>query len=201
MNTLAVGIPTSLTTTVLTTAGLAVGVGLLAIEHVRWWRGAPAAAPAGGKGKGGPVESAGKARDPKVLVPFWFGIAFGTLMVACPAGLLGAAAGFLRWGGNGVGDLVMGWMTGQSATPVAQASAPRLDGYGALVVTVLVIVLFVLRKTFAKTLKGKWWRGVWAGTLLAIGTGVFAMIGNTVVPGVNGIGAWIIDGLVHGSLL
>lgn len=172
-----------LTTNTLTTAGLAVGVGLLAVEHVRWWRG------------GG-----GAAKDPKVLIPFWFGVSFGTLAVACPAGMLGAGAGFLRWGGNGLGGWVMSTMTGQSAGPIAQAAAPSLDENGAIVVTALVIVLFWLRKTFGKPLKGKWWRGVWAGTLLAISTGTFAMIGDLVVPGVNDIGSWAIEGLVHGVL-
>ena len=184
-----------MTTTTLTTAGLAVGVGLLAVEHVRWWRGGGGAASAGG-GPGG-----GAAKDPKQLMPFWFGVAFGTLAVACPAGVLGAGAGFLRWGGNGLGGWVMSTMTGQSATAVAQASAPALDGYGALVVTALVFVLFVLRKTFAKMPKGKWWRGVWAGALLAIGTGTFAMIGDLVVPGANSLGAWAVGGLVNGTLL
>ncbi|MGW2708675.1 hypothetical protein ACWC4J_06735 [Streptomyces sp. NPDC001356] len=186
--------PAQLTTGTLTTAGLAVGVGLLAVEHVRWWRGGGGSAAAGG----GP---GGAARDPKILIPFWFGVAFGTLAVACPAGMLGAGAGFLRWGGNGVGGWVMSTMTGQHATAVANASAPALDGYGAIIVTVLVFVLWILRKQFAKALKGKWWRGVWAGTLLAIGTGTFAMIGNLVVPGANDLGAWAVNGLVHGTLL
>lgn len=189
----------SMTSTTLTSAGLAVGVGLLAVEHVKWWRGGTAA---GGKGKkGGPVESGGKSRDPKKLVPFWFGIAFGTLAVACPAGLLGTGAGFLRWGGNGIGDLVMSKMTGQTSSTVASASAPALTADGALVVTALVISLFLLRKTFAKALKGNWWRGVWAGTLLAIGTGTFAAIGNAVVPGVNDLGAYLMNGVVHGTLV
>ncbi|WP_432010172.1 hypothetical protein [Streptomyces cucumeris] len=189
-----------MTSTTLTSAGLAVGIGLLATEHVRWWRGGGAPATAGGGKKGGPPASGG-GRDPKKLVPFWFGIAFGTLAVACPAGILGTAAGFLRWGGNSVGNLVMDKMTGQTSTAVASASAPRLDGPGALIVTALVITLFLLRKTFAKALKGKFWWGVWAGTLLAIGTGTFAAIGNFVVPGVNDLGAYLLDGVVHGTLV
>ncbi|WP_327725743.1 hypothetical protein [Streptomyces europaeiscabiei] len=183
-----------LTTNSLTTAGLAVGVGLLAVEHVRWWRGGGGAAAAAGPGGGG------AAKDPKALIPFWFGVTFGTLAVACPAGMLGAGAGFLRWGGNGIGGWVMSSMTGQSASVVANASAPALTEYGAIVVTVLVIVLWLLRKQIPKVAKGKWWRGVWAGTLLAIGTGTFAMIGNLVVPGANDIGSWAIEGLVHGVL-
>jgi hypothetical protein len=184
-----------MTTTTLTTAGLAVGVGLLAVEHVRWWRGGGGAASAGGPGGGG------AAKDPKALIPFWFGVAFGTLAVACPAGMLGTGAGFLRWGGNGLGGWVMSTMTGQQAAAVANASAPALDGYGALVVTALVIGLWLLRKQFAKVIKGKWWRGVWAGTLLAIGTGTFAMIGDLVVPGANSLGAWAVGGLVNGTPL
>lgn len=186
-------LPAQITTTALTTAGLAVGIGLLTVEHVRWWRGGGggAAAAAGG----------GTGKDPKALIPFWFGMAFGTLAVACPAGLLGTAAGVLRWGGNGVGGWIMHAMTGQSATTVAHASAPALDGYGALVVTCLVIALWLLRKQFAKVVKGKWWRGVWAGTLLAIGTGAFALVGDLVVPGANSLGQWAIGGLVNGTIL
>ncbi|MEU0675458.1 hypothetical protein ABZ330_21705 [Streptomyces sp. NPDC006172] len=185
-----------MTTSTLTTAGLAVGVGLLAVEHVRWWRGGGGAAAAGGGPGGG-----GAAKDPKALIPFWFGVAFGTLAVACPAGMLGTGAGFLRWGGNGLGGWVMSTATGRDASAVANASAPALNENGAIVVTALVIVLWLLRKQFAKVIKGKWWRGVWSGTLLAIGTGTFAMIGNIVVPGANDLGAWAINGLVHGTLL
>ncbi|MEU0808779.1 hypothetical protein [Streptomyces sp. NPDC005970] len=191
----------SMTSTTLTSAGLAVGVGLLATEHVRWYRGGATAPAAGGGKKGGPIESSGKSRDPKKLVPFWFGIAFGTIAVACPAGLLGSGAGFLRWGGNGIGDLVMSKLTGQTSGTVASASAPALTGNGALVVTALVISLFLLRKTFTKALKGTWWRGVWAGTLLAIGTGTFAAIADFVVPGVNDLGAYLMNGVVHGTLV
>ncbi len=203
MTLLAAGL-TGMTSTTLTSAGLAVGLGLLATEHVRWWRGGGGGgAPAGGgkKGKGAPVEAAGKARDPKALIPFWFGISFGTLMVACPAGLLGTAAGVLRWGGNKIGDTIMSVFTGQSSKVIAQAHAPALDGNGALVVTALVIALFLLRKTFAKLNKGKFKKGVWCGTLLAIGTGTFALIGQLVVPGANDLGAWALDGLVHGTLV
>ncbi|MDX2623834.1 hypothetical protein PV356_30725 [Streptomyces sp. WI03-5b] len=193
--TLAAGLG-DMTSTTLTSAGLAVGIGLLAVEHYTWWRGSGGGAAVAGK-KGGPAESGGKARDPKALVPFWFGVAFGTLMVACPAGLLGYGAGILRWGGNGAGGLVMSWMTGQDATTIANAAAPRIDGNGALVVTVLVIVLYLLRKKFAKIAKGRFWKGVLVGVLVAIGTGIFAVIGNMVVPGVNDIGAWCTGVVVH----
>jgi hypothetical protein len=185
-----------MTTNTLTTAGLAIGVGLLAWEHVRWWRGGGGGAVAAGGGPGG-----GAAKDPKALIPFWFGVTFGTLAVACPAGLLGAGAGFLRWGGNGIGEWLMSTMTGQHATAIATAATPRLDEHGAIVVTALVFVLWLLRKTFAKLVRGKFWWGVLAGTLLAISTGTFAMIGNLVVPGANDLGAWAVNGLVHGALL
>ncbi|MGW1814087.1 hypothetical protein ACWCQM_11075 [Streptomyces sp. NPDC002125] len=193
--TLAAGLG-DMTSTTLTSAGLAVGMGLLAVEHYTWWRGSGGGGAVAGK-KGGSVEAGGKARDPKALVPFWFGVAFGTLMVACPAGLLGYGAGILRWGGNGAGGLVMSWMTGQDATTIATAAAPRIDGNGALVVTALVIVLYLLRKKFAKIAKGRFWKGVLVGVLVAIGTGVFAVIGNMVVPGVNDIGAWAMGVVVH----
>lgn len=196
--TLAAGLD-GMTSATLTSAGLAVGIGLLVVEHVTWWRGSGGGAAAGGKSKG-PVEAGGKAKDPAALIPFWFGVSFGTLMVACPAGLLGYASGILRWGGNGIGGLVMGWMTGQDATTIASASAPVLDGPGALVVTALVIVLFLLRKKFAKVVKGRFKKGVFTGVLLAIGTGVFAIVGDLVVPGANSLGAWALDTVVTGSL-
>jgi hypothetical protein len=178
-------------TDAVTTAGFALGLGLLTVEHVRWWRGSGGTAVASG-GPGG-----GTARDPKVLIPFWFGYVSAALAVACPAGMLGHSMGVLRWGGNGVGGWVMSTMTGKSATTVAQASAPALDEYGAIVVTTLVIVLWALRKQFSKLVKGKWWRGVLAGALLTIGTGTFAMVGNMAVPGANDLGHYLLDGLVH----
>ncbi|MFE4691243.1 hypothetical protein ACFRH6_14435 [Streptomyces sp. NPDC056749] len=196
--TLAAGLG-DMTSATLTTAGLAVGIALLAIEHVTWWRGGGGAAAAGKKG-GGPAEAGGKAKDPKALIPFWFGVGFGTLMVACPAGLLGYGAGILRWGGNGAGGLVMSWMTGQNAATIANGAAPSIDGNGALIVTALVIVLWLLRKKFGKAIKGRWWKGVLVGVLIAIGTGIFAVIGNMVVPGVNDLGAWCIGAIVKGDL-
>lgn len=189
---------TDMTSATITSAGLAIGIALLVTEHVKWWRTAPAGGP-GGK-KGAPSEPAGKARDPQALLPFWSGIAFGTLMVACPAGLLGTAAGVLRWGGNGIGGGLMSLFTGQHASPLATASAPHLDQYGALVVTALCVALWLLRKAFSKMIKGKFKRGVCAGVLVGIGSGVFALVGNTVVPGANSAGAWLFDGLVHSNL-
>ncbi|MFE1349833.1 hypothetical protein [Streptomyces sp. NPDC058757] len=182
---------TGFTSTAITGAGLAVGIALLAVEGYRWWKtGGGAAAAAGGAG-----------RDPKALAPFGGGLAFGTLMVACPAGLLGTAAGVLRWGGNSFGDFLMSTLTGQRSSAVGSGTAPSLDGPGALVVTALVLALFLLRKGFAKIAKGKFWRGVAAGTLLAIGTGTFALVGELVVPGVNNIGAQLLGAVVHGRLV
>ncbi|WP_329177837.1 hypothetical protein [Streptomyces sp. NBC_01477] len=188
---------TNMTSSVLTSAGLAVGIGVLIVEHVRWWRSGGAAAPAGGGKKGAPVAAAGKSRDPMVLGQIWAGMAFGTLMVACPAGMLGTAAGFIRWGGNGIGGTLMHAMTGAQPSTVADAAAPQLDDKGAIVVTALVVVLFLLRKTYAKQIRGRFLRGVFVGTIVAIGTGVFAVIGQTVVPGVNDLGAQLLGSIVH----
>ena len=192
----------NMTSSTLTSAGLAVGVGMLLVEHIRWWRagGGGAAAASGGGKKGAPAAAAGRSRDPIVLAQTWMGIAFGTLMVACPAGMLGTAAGFLRWGGNGIGGTVMQSMTGAHAETVANASAPTLDANGSIVVTALVFVLFLLRKTYAKHIRSRFLRGVFIGTIVAIGTGVFAMIGQAVVPGVNDLGAQIMGHIVHSSV-
>lgn len=199
MITLAAGINT-MTSNTLSSAGLALGLGLLAVEHIRWWRGGGGAATAvvaGGK-KGAPAAPASKSKDPMVLMPTWLGIAFGVLMVSCPAGMLGAGAGVLRWGGNGVGGTIMRTLTGANAATVATAGAPRLDDKGAIIVTALVIVLWMLRKTYAKAIRGKFLRGVWIGTLLAIGTGIFAAVGQVVVPGVNSLGAQVLGSIVNG---
>ncbi|MFC9752997.1 hypothetical protein [Streptomyces sp. NPDC056921] len=199
--TLAAGIGASdMTAYTLTSAGLALGIALLAVEHVIWWRGAGGGKKAGGKGTPAAEGGGGKAKDPMALLPTWSGIAFGTLMVACPAGLLGYASGFLRWGGNGIGGLVMSWMTGTDAQTVTNSSAPRIDQGGALVVTALVIVLWLLRKKFPKLTKGKFKKGVFIGVLLAIGTGIFAMIGNLVVPGANDLGNWALNTVLHANI-
>ncbi|MFC8491800.1 hypothetical protein ACFUJU_13555 [Streptomyces sp. NPDC057235] len=181
------------TSATITVAGLAVALALIGIEGYRWWKtGTGKAAAAGGEGGG---------RNPKALIAFGGGIAFGTLMVACPAGLLGIGAGFLRWGGNAFGDFVMRSMTGQTSTTVATGAAPAIDSYGAVVVTAIVLILFALRKAFPKTSKGKFWRGTLTGTLIGIGTGLFAVIGQVVVPGVNTIGAEIVGAVVNGVLV
>lgn len=179
-----------------TTAGFALGLALLAVEHIRWYRGGGGAAAAGPGGAAG-----GKARDPKVLIPYWSGFVFGILMVACPSGMLGTLADILRWGGNGAGGLAMSWMTGQDAVPVGPGGAPALDGYGALIVTALVLVLFWQRKQVAKLTKGKFKSGVLSGVLLCITTGTAALIAQTVVGGTNDIGRYLFDIVATGTLV
>ncbi|MEV0090436.1 hypothetical protein [Streptomyces sp. NPDC050738] len=199
MNSLAAGF-SGFTSVVVTNAGLGLGVALLAIEHVKWWRGGGGGVPAapGGLHKGS-AAPAGRGRDPVVLAQVWGGVAFGAIMVGCPAGLLGSMAGILRWGGNGLGGMVMAVLTGKHGTSVATSSAPSLDSDGAVIVTALVLALIVLRKSFSKLIRTRFRTGVWAGTLLTIGTGVFAYIGTVTVPGVNSLGAWMLGTLVHGS--
>jgi hypothetical protein len=175
----------------ITTAGFALAIGLLGADLWRWYKGGSGGG--SGKGKGAPAESAGPARDPKALIPLGFGIVFGILMVGCPSGLLGQAGGILRWGGNGLGGTLMSLLTGQSGTTFAQASAPRLDGYGAVVVTALTITLWLVRKQVAKAVKGKWKKGVFIGVMLCIGTGTAAMVAQIVIGGANDIGAQLFD--------
>jgi len=181
-----------------TTAGFALGIALLTVEHWRWYKGSGGSA-AAGPGKG-PAVSAGSARDPKALIPFWFGVTFGILMVACPSGLLGTGANFLRWGGNGAGGLVMSWLTGQHGTTLATASAPGLDGYGATVVTALCMTLWWQRKQVAKLAKGKWKKGVLVGVLLCVSTGTAAVVAQAVVGSTNNLGHMALSGMVHGVL-
>jgi hypothetical protein len=181
------------TTGTVTTAGFALGLALLGAEHWRWFKtGGGGPAPGGGK-KGAPAATGG-GRDPKAMVPYWFGIVCGILMVACPAGLLGTAAGFLRWGGNSLGGLAMGWLTGADSTALATAAAPGLDGKGAVVVCALVLALWFLRKGIAKAVKGKWKKGVLTGCLLCISTGTAALVAQQVIGAVNGVGAFVLDG-------
>jgi hypothetical protein len=177
-----------------TTAGFALGIALLVVEHWRWYKGG------GGAAAAGPGAGGGAARDPKALIPFWFGVTFGILMVACPAGLLGTGANFLRWSGNGAGGLAMNWLTGQKGTTLAAAAAPALDGYGATVVTAACLVLWWQRKQVAKVVKGKWKKGVLAGVLLCVSTGTAAVVAQAVVGGTNNLGHMALGGLVHGTL-
>ncbi|MFI0233137.1 hypothetical protein [Streptomyces sp. NPDC017086] len=175
-----------------TTAGFALGLALLGVEHYRWYKaGGGAAAGAAGGG----------SRDPKALIPFWFGIVCGILMVACPAGFLGTAAGFLRWGANGAGGMAMNWLTGQDGTTLANASAPGLDSYGAVVITALALALWWLRKGVAKLAKGKWKKGVLAGCLLCISTGTAAVIAQEVVGSTNQLGHFILGQIATGTLV
>jgi hypothetical protein len=184
------------TTTTISTAGFALGLALLGAELWRWHKGGKGG---GGKGKGD--DSGGAARDPKALIPLGFGLVCGILMIACPAGLLGTLAGFLRWGGNSVGDLAMKWLTGTPSQTLGTAATPRIDGYGAIVVTAVVVSLWVLRKSIGKAVRGKWWKGVLIGCLLCVSTGTAALIAQQVVEGANGIGAWAIGGLAKGTIV
>ncbi|MEU9000520.1 hypothetical protein [Streptomyces sp. NPDC048551] len=193
MNTLAAAAFGQFSTTALTGAGLAVGLSLLAVDHYTWWKGSGGGAAAAGGGASG--------KDIKALIPTWFGIAYGVIMVGCPAGALGIIGGVLRWGGNTAGGALMGFFTGQKAGTVATASAPTLTWEGALVVTALTLTLWSLRKKFPAEARRKFKRGVWIGCLLTIGTGVFAYLGTLVIPSVNEVGAQLLDSVVHGTSL
>lgn len=192
MNTVAAG---QYTTATISTAGFAIGLALLGTELWRWHKGGRG----GGKGKGD--DAGGAARDPKALIPLGFGIVCGILMIACPAGLLGSLAGLLRWGGNSVGDVAMKWLTGTPSQTLGTAATPRIDGYGAIVVSAVFFVLFLLRKTFAKLVKGKWGKGVLVGVLLCVSTGTAAVIAQQIVEGANGLGAWAINGIAKGEIV
>ncbi|MFK0062635.1 hypothetical protein ACIQTN_25835 [Streptomyces werraensis] len=192
MNTVAAG---QYTTATISTAGFALGLALLGTELWRWHKGSRG----GGKGKGD--DAGGAARDPKALVPLLFGIVCGILMIACPAGLLGTLASFLRWGGNSVGDVAMKWLTGTPSQTLGTAATPRIDGYGAIVVAAVTVSLFLLRKSIAKAVKGKWWKGVLVGVLLCVSTGTAALVAQQIVEGANGLGAWAINGIAKGEIV
>lgn len=183
------------TTTTISTAGFALGLALLGTELWRWHKGGRG----GGKGKGD--DGGGAARDPKALIPLGFGIVCGILMIACPAGLLGTLASFLRWGGNSVGDVAMHWLTGTPSQALGTAATPRIDGYGAIVVAALTVSLWLLRKSIAKAIKGKWWKGVLIGVLLCVSTGTAALVAQQIVEGANGVGAWAINGIAKGEIV
>lgn len=191
------------TTGGITTAGFALALGMLGADLWRWWKGGAASSGGGGgKGKqGAPAAApAGPSRDPKALIPLAFGIVFGILMVGCPSGFLGTTGGILRWGGNGAGGTIMSFLTGQDGTQFAQAAAPRLDGYGAVVVTALTIGLWLVRKQVPKIPKGKWKKGVFIGVMLCISTGTAAIVAQTVVGGANDLGAQVFDVVRTGTL-
>ncbi|MGW0566097.1 hypothetical protein [Streptomyces tauricus] len=181
-----------------TTAGFALGMALLGVEHYRWYRGsaAPAAASAG---KGGPPAAAGRSLDPKTMIAYWFGMVCGILMVACPGGLAKIVSEFFRWAGNGIGGLGMSWLTGQDGAQLAQGGAPQIDGFGAVLVTALFLALVMLRKALPKAVRGKWWKGVFTSCLLCITTGTAALIASVVVTGANDLSRMILDAAVHGT--
>lgn len=196
--TLAAGLE-QYTATGVTTAGFALGLALLVVEHWRWYKGSGGGG--GGKGKKGGGDGMAAARDPKALIPYWFGFVFGVLMVACPAGLLGTVADLLRWGGNGAGGWVMSTMTGQRATALGQAGAPGLNQYGATLVTAMVLVLFWQRKKIAKLVKAGWKKGLLSGVLLCITTGTAAVLAQTIVGGTNDIGEFLFTTVTTGTLV
>jgi len=183
------------TTATISTAGFALGLALLGVELWRWHKGG------GGRAAGPGAPAGGGGRDPKALIPLGFGIVCGILMIACPAGLLGTLASFLRWGGNSVGDVAMKWATGVPSQTLGTAATPRIDGYGAIVVAALAVTLILLRKNIAKVTKGRWWKGVLVGVLLCVSTGTAALVAQQVIAGVNGLGAWAIGGLATGTIV
>jgi hypothetical protein len=196
--TLAAGVD-QFTAVGVTTAGFALGLALLGTEHWRWYRGSGGGGAAVGKGKG-PAPAATKSLDPKAMIPFWFGLACGILMVACPGGILGIISEIFRWAGNGIGGLAMSWLTGQDGAPLAQGGAPQVDGFGAVLVTALFVTLFLLRKVLPKASRGKWWKGAFTSSLLCITTGTAALIAGAVVSGSNEVARMVMDAAATGTI-
>lgn len=183
-----------------TTAGFALGLALLGVEHYRWFKGSSApAAPAGKKG-GPPAPAAARSLDPKAMIAYWFGMVCGILMVACPGGLANVVSEFFRWAGNGIGGLGMSWLTGQEGAPLAQGGAPQIDGFGAVLVSALFLALIMLRKAIPKGVRGKWWKGVFTSSLLCITTGTAALIAAAVVTGTNDLSRLVLDAVTHGQM-
>ncbi|MFF7553583.1 hypothetical protein ACFZA9_11935 [Streptomyces olivaceus] len=193
MNAVAAG---QYTTTTISTAGFALGLALLGAELWRWHKGG-----GGAKTAGPGAAPGGSAKDPKALIPLGVGLICGVLMISCTGGLLGTLADFLRWGGNSVGDVAMEWLTGTPSQTLGTAATPRIDGYGAIVVTAIAVALWILRKQIAKVARGKWWKGVLIGVLLCVSTGTAAMLADQIVQGANGLGAWAINGIAKGEIV
>jgi len=135
-----------------------------------------------GKGDGAPAADSGGKFNIKAHVPFLAGDAIGILAISCPGGIIGNAAGRVLGFSNAIGDKVLSSGAGGHTVAATRHAAQVMDDYGAAIVVLLIVTVFVLRKALPKPHKRQLGAGLWSGATLGLSSAASGLAGAALVP-------------------
>lgn len=165
------GIPTY---SLVTLGGVVVGLSLFLWDAAIWW--------ASHKKKL-------TSKSLRALAPTVLCFSYGTLLILCAGGLIGAAADWSLWGSNQVGDVVLVYGFGSTAPTVTRASHLALTPGGHAVVILATVVLIAV-----STRRGLRWdfvRPVFSGVSLGLAKSIAGAAGIALAPSVSWLGDFV----------
>lgn len=146
--------------------GVVIGLSLFLWDFSRWFAAHPK-----------------KRLTPKALrklAPTLLCLSYGTLLILCAGGIIGALADWSLWGTNQVGDIVLVYGFG-APTPNVTRSAHLALTPGGHAVIILATVVFLA----VSSIRGMRWdfaRGVLAGISLGLASSVAGLAGYVLAP-------------------
>ncbi|MFJ8804207.1 hypothetical protein [Streptomyces sp. NPDC102487] len=162
------GIPTY---SLVTLGGVVVGLGLFLWDASIWW--------ASHKKKLA-------SKSLRALAPTVLCLSYGTLLILCAGGIIGAAADWSLWGANQVGDVILVYGVGSNSPTVTRSSYLALTPGGHAVVILATVVLIAV-----STRRGLRWdfvRPVGAGISLGLAKSIAGVAGVILAPSVSWLG-------------
>jgi hypothetical protein len=114
--------------------------------------------------------------------PFLLGLAVGMLAISCPGGLAGTGAGKILGLSNAIGDKLLSAGVGGHTTAATRHAAQIMDQYGALVVLLLLVAAFIVRKSLPKPQRRQLGYGAWCGCTIGLSAGAAGITGAVLVP-------------------
>ncbi|MET9098315.1 hypothetical protein [Streptomyces antibioticus] len=165
------GIPTY---SLVTLGGIVVGLGLLLWDVSIWW--------ASHKKK----LTAKSLRD---LAPTALCFSYGTLLILCAGGIIGALADWSLWGSNEVGNVVLVYGVGTTTPTVTRATHLALTPGGHAVVILATVVLVAV--TSRRGMRWDFVRPVFSGVSLGLAKSIAGAAGIVLAPSVSWLGDMI----------
>nr|BEK68833.1 hypothetical protein KPHV_60600 [Kitasatospora purpeofusca] len=143
------------------------------------------------KGGGGGGTATATKFDWREHAPFAIGFCIGALAISLPGGLIRTVAAKILGISNGVGGKIVSGGAGGTGHDVQHTVGKSMTATGALVTVLLIVALFILRKTLDKAARQQLMYGALAGITLGLSAGASGLTDSVLIPGVNQIGAAI----------
>lgn len=159
------------TYSLVTLGGVVVGLSLLLWDVSIWWA---------------THKKKLASKSLRALLPTLLCLSYGTLLILCAGGLIGAAADWSLWGANQVGDVILVYGVGSSAPTVTRSSYLALTPGGHAVVILATVVLVAV--STVRKLRWDFVRPVGAGISLGLAKSIAGAAGVVLAPSASWIG-------------